>query len=650
MNDTASMPHAEAVLADRFGYPGFLPGQREAIGALLEHRRALVVLPTGGGKSLVYQLGAQLFAGVTVVVSPLIALMKDQVDDLRARGIPAARLDSSLTAEESREIMRRVDAGEQMLLYVSPERFKNERFLARLSRTRIGLFAVDEAHCVSAWGHNFRPDYLKIAGIAERLSVEALVALTATATPEVAIDIRERFSIPEAAHIATSYHRKNLFLRALPTVRADRPRLLTERIRTHPAGSMIVYVTLQRTAEEVASHLAEEGLPARAYHAGMRSEDRDDVQHWWQEAPDGIVVATIAFGMGIDKPDVRAIWHYDLPKSMESYVQEIGRAGRDGAPATVEVLGSGEDLVILENFTYGDTPTLGALRGLLEALAGRSGVLDLNPYRTARDHDIRPLVLSTALTYLELDGRLRQLTPYYAGYRVRPEAEMRDAVAAMPAEKAAFVRAAFRAAKQGRSWFTFDMETLPEKLGESRERIAAMIDHLGTAGLAEVRPSDVRQRYEWLDTIDPKEEAGRLHARFLDRERHEVARVHRMASFLVTDRCQTAEILEYFGEMLDGPCGHCGACETGRGAEMPPPPPLPPMDQAVDLQRMKTLTRDDPDALGEPRQRARFLCGLSSPGVGRDLKRDPLYGALERHPFRTVLKWCGDEEEGRGMG
>jgi ATP-dependent DNA helicase RecQ len=640
MTDTPTLARAEAVLHERFGHSGFLPGQREAIAALLEHRRALVVLPTGGGKSLVYQLGAQLFDGVTIVVSPLIALMKDQVDDLRRRGIAAARLDSSLTAEESREILSRVDAGERMLLYVSPERFKNERFLARLSRTRIGLFAVDEAHCVSAWGHNFRPDYLKIAGIADGLRVEATVALTATATPEVAADIRDRFGILPEAHVATSYHRPNLFLRTLPTAGPERDGVLVERIRSHPPGSTIVYVTLQRTAEEVAERLAAAGLPARAYHAGMKSEERDEVQQWWQEAADGIVVATIAFGMGIDKADVRGIWHYNLPKGMESYVQEIGRAGRDGLPATVEVLGSAEDVVTLENFAYGDTPSMGALRGLLHDLAGQEGNFDLNPYHTARDHDIRPLVLSTALTYLELEGRLRQLTPFYAAYRVRPEERMRDAVAEMPAEKAEFVRSAFRAAKQGRTWFTFDMERVPAALGEPRERLVALIDWLGTTGLAVVQPSDVRQRYEWLETIDPGAEAERLQARFLDQEQREVARVRRMADFLVTDRCQTAEVLEYFGEMLGAPCGHCGVCETGRGATMPPSPPRPPIESLVDRGDVERLAEGHPDALAEPRQQARFLCGLSSPAVGRELKRERLHGALDGYPFGEVLAWC----------
>jgi ATP-dependent DNA helicase RecQ len=304
------------------------------------------------------------------------------------------------------------------------------------------------------------------------------------------------------------------------------------------------------------------------------------------------------------------------------------------------VLGSDEDVVTLENFAYGDTPSPGALRRLLDDLSAATGTFDLNPYRTARDHDIRPLVLSTALTYLELEGRLRQLTPFYAGYRVRPEERMRGAVAEMPAEKAAFVRAAFRAAKQGRTWFTFDMERVPEALGESRERIVAMIDWLGTAGLAEVRPSDVRQRYEWLEAIDPAAEAERLHARFLDQEQREVARVRPHG------RLPGHRPLPDRGDpgVLRGDAGRAlrplRRLRDGAGRHPAPGPSRPPITVAVDRGDVERLAQEHPEALGEPRQQARFLCGLSSPAIGRELKRERLHGALEGYPFGEVLAWC----------
>src|SRR5262245_47145089 len=256
------------MLAARFGFDSFRPGQEQVVDALLAGRSALAVFPTGAGKSLCYQLPALLLDGTTIVVSPLIALMKDQIDFLQRSGIDAARLDSSLDAAEQREIFARLRAGALKLLYVAPERFNNERFPAQLARTRISLFAVDEAHCISEWGHNFRPDYLKLAERARGLAAERVLALTATATPAVVADIRVGFGIEEADAVVTGFYRPNLTLLTTPVTAGERDASLVERLRERPSGSTIVYVTLQRTAERVAALLAEKGLPARAYHAG----------------------------------------------------------------------------------------------------------------------------------------------------------------------------------------------------------------------------------------------------------------------------------------------------------------------------------------------------------------------------------------------
>src|SRR6266542_3069340 len=350
---SAQRPHE--VLAARFGFDAFRPGQERVVDALLAGRSALAVFPTGAGKSLCYQLPALLLEGMTIVVSPLIALMKDQIDFLRRNGIDAARLDSSLDAAEQREIFDRLRAGSLKLLYVAPERFNNERFLAQLARTRISLFAVDEAHCISEWGHNFRPEYLKLAERAGELGAERVLALTATATPAV----------------VTDFYRPNLTLLTTPVATGERDALLLERLRERPPGTTIVYVTLQRTSLRIAELLAEAGLPARPYHAGLGTEERVSVQEWWAGSDRAIVGATIAFGMGIDKADVRYVYHYSLPKSLESYSQEIGRAGRDGKESICELLACPDDVPTLENFAYGDTPTREALAGLLADVLGR---------------------------------------------------------------------------------------------------------------------------------------------------------------------------------------------------------------------------------------------------------------------------------------
>ena len=394
------------VLAETFGFDAFRPGQEQVIDALLAGRSALAVFPTGAGKSLCYQLPALLFDGMTVVVSPLIALMKDQIDFLRRSGIDAERLDSSLDAAEQRQIFDRLRAGSLRLLYVAPERFNNERFLAQLARVRISLFAVDEAHCISEWGHNFRPDYLKLAERARELAAERVLALTATATTAVVADIRAGFGIEERDAVVTGFYRPSLMLLTTPVGRDERDAQLVERLRERPAGSTIVYVTLQRTSLRVAALLAGAGLPARAYHAGMSAEEREAVQEWWSRSPDAIVVATIAFGMGIDKANVRYVYHYNLPKSLESYSQEIGRAGRDGAESICELFACADDVPTLENFAFGDTPTREALAGLLAEVLGHPLGTE---FAAAELGEQRSRILA-ALEYLDEEG-LVELQP-----------------------------------------------------------------------------------------------------------------------------------------------------------------------------------------------------------------------------------------------
>jgi ATP-dependent DNA helicase RecQ len=319
-----------AVLNSRFKLPQFRPGQADIIAALLQGRSALAVFPTGGGKSLCYQLPALMLQGLTLVVSPLIALMKDQVDALQKLGIAAARLDSSQSKAETFAIFDNIQNGSLKLLYVSPERLKNERLVQRLAKVRISLMAIDEAHCISEWGHNFRPDYLKLADLAKTLKAERVLALTATATPSVAADICKQFLIQPQDHIQTSFARANLQLRVTPCAAEERVNLLLARLHQHPhTAATIVYVTLQKTAEDLAAAINAAGLAAAHYHAGLTDDERNHIQNNFMQGATPIVVATIAFGMGIDKSNIRAVYHFNLPKSIENYVQEIGRAGRD---------------------------------------------------------------------------------------------------------------------------------------------------------------------------------------------------------------------------------------------------------------------------------------------------------------------------------
>ena len=272
MSESVGVVELEQALEEKFGYPKFRPGQLEVIGHLMAGRSAAAVFATGAGKSLCYQLPATLFEGLTVVVSPLIALMKDQINALEARGIEAYKLDSTLSFEEYKTVMDRVRSGSAKMLYVAPERFNNERFRESLDGVQISLFAIDEAHCISEWGHNFRPDYLKLARFARELGAERILALTATATDSVLSDICKSLVIDDECAIRTPFYRSNLVVETTVVSARDRDALLVSRFRERPSGSAIVYVTLQKTAEYVAEMLAAAGLQARPYHAGMDNE------------------------------------------------------------------------------------------------------------------------------------------------------------------------------------------------------------------------------------------------------------------------------------------------------------------------------------------------------------------------------------------
>ncbi len=642
----------ERLLRERFGFASFRPGQREVLRALADRKAALGVFPTGAGKSLCYQLPALMHEGLTLVVSPLIALMKDQIDFLEKRGIPACRLDSTLTAAEAESTAGRLRSGAVKLLYVAPERFNNERFLAMLGRTPIALFAVDEAHCISEWGHNFRPDYLKVAEISRQVRAERVLGLTATATPEVSRDICVAFRIPPECAIVTGFYRPNLTMLTTPVAAPDRDAHLRERLAARPPGPTIVYTTLQKTAERVAADLATAGLPARAYHAGLEPEARAAVQEWWMAADAGIVVATIAFGMGIDKAGVRYVYHHNLPKSLESYSQEIGRAGRDGQPATVELQACPDDIPVLENFAHGDTPTGAAIEGLLAELlaAPPDTEMLLNLHQLSTRHDLRLLVLRTALTYLELLGVLRQGTPLYASYEIklsRPLAEIASALAgsgdrAAGAERAGFIDRLFAQAKKGRLWYALQADAAAEALGEPRERIVRALEYLQEQGWAELRASDVRHRFSRLrPEQDVAALASALVGRFEARERQEIARVAQVLALVTHAGCQVNALVGHFGEVRDRPCGHCSHCLTGTPQRLPSPSARPPLPGDLDLASLGALRQEHPTALAHPRQVARFLCGLTSPATSRArLGRHPLFGRLEDRRFQEVLTWC----------
>ncbi len=311
-----------------FGYTSFLPYQEEIIDAVLAGKDVLAVMATGGGKSLCYQLPALVFGGLTVVVSPLIALMKDQVDSLRANGIPAATINSSLGYGEQKIIERVILEGRIRILYVSPERAVQQSFLSLLAKADVRLIAIDEAHCISMWGHNFRPEYRRLRVLKERFPAVPVIALTATAIPAVQDDIAVQLALSNPARFVGSFNRKNLTYRVVPKARYFQR--LVAYLSEHRDDAGIIYCFSQKATEDLAEKLRGKGFLALPYHAGLPDAVRAENQEAFSHGDAAIICATVAFGMGIDKPDVRFVIHTDLPKDIESYYQETGRAGRDG--------------------------------------------------------------------------------------------------------------------------------------------------------------------------------------------------------------------------------------------------------------------------------------------------------------------------------
>ncbi|MCD8350766.1 MAG: DNA helicase RecQ [Planctomycetaceae bacterium] len=344
---TASSLHQ--ALSDIFGFQRFRPHQEEIVSALMSGQDVFAVMPTGGGKSLCYQLPACLKKGVAVVVSPLISLMKDQVDAANANGIGAASLNSSLGEKEKREIYSAVRSGDVRLLYISPERFNAPGFTDYLKTLDLSFFAVDEAHCISEWGHDFRPDYLSLASMTRDCPGIPVAAFTATATPRVADDILRRLGLRDPHLTRASFNRPNLFYRVRLKEQVDKQ--IADFIRERPDEAGIVYRTTRKSVEATTAALRRLGVNAMAYHAGLADSERKNSQESFRHDRCQVVVATIAFGMGIDKPNVRYVIHGDLPKNLEGYYQETGRAGRDGEPAQCLLLHSGGDMAQLIHFT-----------------------------------------------------------------------------------------------------------------------------------------------------------------------------------------------------------------------------------------------------------------------------------------------------------
>ena len=408
-----SLTDATASLRKHFGFEDFREGQRDVIASILEGKDAVVVMPTGSGKSLCYQLPAMILDGVTVVVSPLIALMKDQVDALRGRGLPATFINSSISETEQRARIEELRRREHKLVYVAPERFRSSRFTSALQQIPISLFAVDEAHCISTWGHDFRPDYLRLRNVIRSLGEVQTLALTATATPYVRSDIIQQLGLNQPQTFVSGFDRPNLSIEVAHTEKEREKIARIKRLARNIQGSGIIYASTRKAVEQVGNKLKVLDLKVSLYHAGMSDSLRIKAQDDFMSGRTQMIVATNAFGMGIDKPDIRFVVHYQMPGSIEAYYQEIGRAGRDGLPSTCVLLFNYADKNTHDFFIEGSYPDISVVKQVYDTLAATElRRVELSTTEIARRAGERnEMAVQSALYVLERAGHIQRTAP-----------------------------------------------------------------------------------------------------------------------------------------------------------------------------------------------------------------------------------------------
>ena len=608
----------EAEVLRRFGKESLRPGQDELIQRAVEGKSVLGLLPTGYGKSLCYQAAALLRGGTSVVVSPLLALMREQVEYMCSIGARAARYDSTLAPEERETLLAELAAGNLQLLYVAPESLESPVLNEALSHAPLQIFVVDEAHCISQWGHSFRPDYLRLPVWAAEKHFVCTMAFTATATPRVREELCRAFGISDSCVVEISPYRANILRRVICS---DSPEEVLSQYLSVPYNRpCIVYTRTRKKAEELAAAMTKQwGIPAACYHAGLPTELREKLQDAFLDNKPDVLVATIAFGMGIDKPDVRSVVHVNMPASPEAYLQESGRAGRDGLPATSLVLLSGTDRVSAHNRVHAAMPDAeGILRCVRWLLPTAPRVVSL--WELGVTCDVAEDVPQRVLELLVARKAVHVESQGYKYYKVRPLYALTDILRGRDVQECTRLR-----------WLDGHRDGEVEDVATAWNcSFAEAVEQLTECERAGEWKLTFRQRALCIvpgeKDVNSDAVADELNALYAARRDADLERLAVLEEMLSAPTCLNSALEAYFtGRSLRAPCGHCSAC---RGEV----PALPPVPAAQELPVDADLPAFDRDA-----QRRRFLAGISSPAsLARRLYAHPLYGSLANTPWEVI--------------
>ncbi len=508
----------------------------------------------------------------------------------------------------------------------------------------VTLLVVDEAHCISEWGHNFRPEYLKLPDYQKEFNIPQSLLLTATATRQVREDMCAKFNIQKQNVFVTGFYRNNLYLQVTPTAGSERKDCLLKRINEAPDDPTIVYVTLQKTAEDVAQFLAGNNINAQSYHAGMDNEKREQIQNQFMDGSLTCIAATIAFGMGIDKKNIRRIIHYDLPKSVENYSQEIGRSGRDGEFSLCEVLANRDNIHILENFIYGDTPEKASIFELLRNIKENEGFIwEIKTVALSHALNIRVLPLRTLLVYLAMEKVIRPKRTYFEEYSFKYRSEPSDIISRFDGERKQFLTAVIDHCHTKKIWTHVDIPAILNNYGTDRQRIIAALEYFDENGWIELQSRQSVDVYDILtQAFDIDELAERMYTLFKKKESVEIQRIHNMVDFLESDACISKQLTHYFGEHLDVErCGHCSFCKSGK-AVLQDTSELKPLSDY----EFSEVAQEFIQAVGEQFSEVnltKFLCGIYTPVFSRlRIKQLPHFGIFESYPFSDVKDWVRD--------